>query len=311
MYNISDAAISKLFKFCNIIFAIASTLCGIPQLQEISNAIPCTLYAAKRLIGLEKDKFTKYIVCPMCDKLYTQEQACVETSRGRKKSAKCTYVQYPRHPQRAQRTACGTLLMKSVRGKNGSEHLVAKRTYCYNSLITALQAMALQANFKERCSHWKKVQSTDNILRDIYDGQIWKTFTDSNGTSFWDNPCNLGFSLNIDWFQPYKYSVYSVGAMYLVLQNLPREERFKEENIILIGILPGPGEPHKHMNSYLAPLVDELKMLWSGVELSDKSPEGKSVYRGALICISCDIPASRKCAGFLSHVAKQGIFYTM
>ena len=35
---------------------------------------------------------------------------------------------------------------------------------------------------------------------------------------------------------------YSVGAIYLVLQDLPREQRFKEENIILVGVMPGPHE---------------------------------------------------------------------
>lgn len=36
---------------------------------------------------------------------------------------------------------------------------------------------------------------------------------------------------------------YSVGAIYLIVLNLPRHERFKEENIILVGMTPGPNEP--------------------------------------------------------------------
>lgn len=45
----------------------------------------------------------------------------------------------------------------------------------------------------------------------------------------------------------------------MVVTNLPRSERFKTENVILVGII---FEPPLHMNSYLRPLVDELIKLW-------------------------------------------------
>ncbi len=44
----------------------------------------------------------------------------------------------------------------------------------------------------------------------------------------------------VDWFQPFVRTEYSVGAIYLTVQNLPRNERYKEENVLLVGILPGP-----------------------------------------------------------------------
>lgn len=68
--------------------------------------------------------------------------------------------------------------------------------------------------------------------------------------------------MNTDWFQPYERGVYSVGAIYLTIQNLPREECYKLENILLVGIMPGPCEPKLTMNSFLAPLVLELKEAW-------------------------------------------------
>ena len=71
--------------------------------------------------------------------------------------------------------------------------------------------------------------------------------------------------LNIDWFQPFKHRVYSVGVMYLVFMNLPRNIRFKRENIVLLGLIPGPSEPPLNINSYLTPLVVDLLALWRGV----------------------------------------------
>lgn len=48
--------------------------------------------------------------------------------------------------------------------------------------------------------------------------------------------------------------------------------------------MPGPHGPHKTTNSYLTPLVEELKQLWSGVVM--KTRDGMSVIvRCALICV--------------------------
>lgn len=74
-------------------------------------------------------------------------------------------------------------------------------------------------------------------------------------------PGNLCLMLNIDWFNPYDDTEYSVGAIYLVVQNLPRSEHFKVENIILIGLIPGPTEPSKTINTYLELLVHDLLQL--------------------------------------------------
>ena len=66
----------------------------------------------------------------------------------------------------------------------------------------------------------------------------------------------FGLMINVDWFQPYKHTTFSVGAIYLSVMNLPRSMRFKRENVILVGILPGPSEPKHDMNTYIEPLVD-------------------------------------------------------
>lgn len=80
--------------------------------------------------------------------------------------------------------------------------------------------------------------------------------------------------------------------------------RNRQENIILVGILPGPTEPHLHMNSYLEPLVQELKKLEKGVNM--ETSEGKHLVRAFLLCCGSDVPASRKFGGFLCHSAAKG-----
>ena len=113
-------------------------------------------------------------------------------------------------------------------------------------------------------------------------------------------------TINVDWFQPFVHTEYSLGAIYLPIQNLPRELRYKEENVLLVGLLPGPSEPKLSINSYLSPLVAELNEAWvNGMTL--KTLHGtNTVFRLALTCVSCDLPASKKVCGFLSHNARYG-----
>lgn len=51
----------------------------------------------------------------------------------------------------------------------------------------------------------------------------------------------------------------------MCLVNLPREIWFKPENIILIGLIPGPTEPKLTIDPFLRPLVDELMDFWKGI----------------------------------------------
>lgn len=59
--------------------------------------------------------------------------------------------------------------------------------------------------------------------------------------------------LNVDFFQPYKHVHDSYGAIYLTIMNLPRSERFKQQNVIVIvGIIPAfEHEPDSYTQSIL------------------------------------------------------------
>ena len=135
-----------------------------------------------------------------------------------------------------------------------------------------------------------------------------EAFKDPNGQQYFKDRRNLAGIFNIDWFQPFEGSEHSLGAMYLVLLNLPREMRFKKENILLVGLIPGPHEPELNVNTYLTPFVNELLQFWKGVHLYEDND--LTLYRFVLLCISSDLPATRKCCGFLSYNAKKGIFFS-
>ena len=137
----------------------------------------------------------------------------------------------------------------------------------------------------------------------MYDGAVWNEFQ-----NVFQMTTMIGLMLNIDWFQPFSHTVCSVGVMYLTVMNLPRHIRTKRENIILVGIIPGPDEPKHDINTFLKPLVQELKLFWNGhyMKLAMQSGIQEKMVKCAFLCISCDLPAVRKTCGFLSHSAALG-----
>lgn len=87
---------------------------------------------------------------------------------------------------------------------------------------------------------------------------------------------------------------------------LPRAERFKWENIIVIGIVPSLNREPKDLNQFLEPAIDELKAMWKGVRLWSCLSRFTLTFRVAVISISSDIPATRKICGFQGHSAYLG-----
>lgn len=141
------------------------------------------------------------------------------------------------------------------------------------------------------------------VLSDVQHGRLWKEFSmhpNNNNEELLKNPHNLALILNVDWFGPFKRSKYKVGALYMSVLNLPRSERFQLKWTMLIGLIPGPTEPKDNINTYLAPLVDDLLHLWQGMtfyNFNKKAIPSKCL----LFCVSADLPASRKVTQFKSH----------
>ena len=303
LFRLSDTAVSVLLSFLALFFQMVAQ-----KLDHIGNflrSLPRNLHAARQLIRVPRDPFRKYVCCPTCHCLYDWKECIVKLANGECVSRKCSYVQFPLHPQAHRRKACGTILMKTLKTRMGNNLLYPRRIYCYRSIIDSLQELLRRPGFHEKCEAWRSRSTSDTVYGDVYDGEVWRSFLSYNGKPFLSLPYNYAFSIHVDWFQPYDRTQHSVGVIYMAVMNLPRTDRFLQENIMLVGIIPGPHEPSLTINSYLRPLVDELQQLWLGVKLT--TSKNVSVFaRAALICVACDIPAARKTCGFLGHMATKG-----
>lgn len=233
--------------------------------------------------------------------LYAQasmpQKAVSRQEKMEKKSEQCSFIRFPNHVQSRFRKAFGKELMKIISSIGGKKvHLYPKKMFCYFPLKNPIQNLINRKDAIDQLLSGPKASGDDDLICDTVDGKFFKTFLDSDGNLYFQDPRNLGGILNIDWFKPFKNVKYSTEVIYIALLNFAREIRFRRENVLLVGIIPGPDEPSLHSNTFLEPLVDEMLKLWNpGVVLSE---EGSDVlYKFALCCISSDLPATRKCCG--------------
>ena len=304
VFKISERAMTALLLFLGTVFMFLSGIIKHPLLTEICQFLPRTMWKIKNITGIHKEGVIDYVVCPKCHSLFSISDC---TNYNKEFIDKlCTHIEYPKHPHRSRRSKCNSPLMKRVK-ISGKSKLMPRKVYQYRSIIDSLKRLTKRQNFLTSCEHWRKRAVSENMYADVYDGAVWRDLQYINGSPFLASPHNLCLMMNVDWFNPYKHSQYSAGAIYLVVMNLPRKLRYKFENILLVGLIPGPKEPALHINSYLSPLIEDLNLLFHGVTFQTPgSLLGYSTIRALLTCICSDLPATRKLCGFLSHSANLG-----
>src|SRR5688572_6944466 len=101
--------------------------------------------------------------------------------------------------------------------------------------------------------------------------------------------------INMNWFQPFINSLYSVGVIYAIICNLSRSERFKPHNILTLAVMPGSSELKLHeINHYLYPIINQLSRLWDEYNIKTYEHNNGRFVCGVIIGCSSDIPASQK-----------------
>ena len=218
-HHMPNSALDLLIKFIYALLCVLSSFS--PFIDTLRRSFPPSLYLLRKHF-MEDCSFSKYPVCPKCNKVYYSYNNCIEVIGSQKVSRHCNFFAFPNHPHQSRRTACGALLMKTVHFTSGRKVLYPYKVYCYNGIRSTLQKLLLRPNFHVACEVWKQKQMASNVIADIYDGCIWKEFT-----SFLEAPYALGLILNFDFFQPYTHTTYSVGVFYLTIMNLPCTLRYR------------------------------------------------------------------------------------
>jgi len=92
------------------------------------------------------------------------------------------------------------------------------------------------------------VKLNDENIEDIYDTEVYKKF-ENNPNHLGKNKISLGW--NTDGMAPYNSSTYSLSPFYLVVNELPPEDRFKKENVIIGGLWGSKHKPNPNLSNCL------------------------------------------------------------
>lgn len=135
-FNISDIGLEWLLRFMLKFLHLLGITTNNEQLIGIALVIPGSLYLLRKFLSLDRDSFTKFVVCPECLKLYPLD-SCTVCIGDRIEASRCD-----NKPFRSGRTGvCGALLAKKVTTEKNGVVLYPFKVYCYNSVINQLEAI--------------------------------------------------------------------------------------------------------------------------------------------------------------------------
>lgn len=282
---VTDHCLEIMMACFNVVF----------HLLNYTYRFPVKVATLKKWINLNNNACSgvkEYVMCSKCNSLYrynTNEEK--QHLNGRVCTFKGTLTSSKK---------CGNNLFLTIE-TNGSakkNHHKPIKNFFYNSLIDSIKQLLKQNFFvqllKERFNN-KRPQPPPNFTSDVQQGSVFTKFSLKNdGFPFVEeSPYNLLLQLNLDWFNPFDYSSYSVGGIWLSILNLPHKERLQRKNTILSSILPGPKEVcHQDMPKIIQPLVDELQLLQNGIDMINSKGENVKV-KVCLVMVSADLPALR------------------
>lgn len=218
-----------------------------------------------------------------------------------------------------------------------------RRAFHYSPLIPQLRGLfqnrEMASNLRYRAETEQKhhtEQEEPDVVQDVFDRENYRELreTELNPDSryhFFDRPEDIALGLSTDGFSLFKHrrrGHSTAWAMILINYNLHPRIRTRLENVLCVGVIPGPRQC-KDLNSFLIPLLEELLELEGGVESGGFTPDGTGydfIFHAFIIIIFSDIPAISKLLlikghngfspcrtcfiqGVLCRLAKSSVYY--
>ena len=205
---LTDKALEWLLRFLYILLKTLGMFSI--EIGYIADKLPHSLYKHAQYaasISHGSDAFQKRVVCKSCGSLYNTHEFISKTGSVISGNT-CNFKPFPRARM------CGEILMREVVSASGNKRHYPYQIYCFTSFITGLQNLVLRSNFLQDCESTRNKFSSVGYA-DVYDGEIWKEFQTVDGCPFLSVPYSYGLLMNIDWFQPFEHTVYSVGVIYI------------------------------------------------------------------------------------------------
>jgi Transposase family tnp2/Domain of unknown function (DUF4218) len=175
----------------------------------------------------------------------------------------------------------------------------ARARFVYIPIIDRLKLQYKNASRARILSTYRHAVTRNDSrgqLRDVFDGDLYREFHCEKLKLFQDSR-DIAFHMSLDGVQVTNMHHHEVTPVILINLNLPPEERYKIDNILASMIIPGPKKP-KDLDTFLRPLVDELKQLDCGTEAFDASSGRTFMLRAWVTMVTGDGPAIAEAIGF-------------
>ncbi|KAF8676920.1 Transposase family tnp2 [Rhizoctonia solani] len=178
---------------------------------------------------------------------------------------------------------------------------VPRRTFHYLPLIPRLINLFRSPPMAELLQYRSRRRPEPNTLSDIFDGryylQLLQEFVYLGGTRlghrFFSSNTDMALGLSTDGVGPFKTRKQQCWPLIIINYNLPPSIRTRLENILCLGVIPGPRTP-KELDTFLEPFIDELEELARGVPAFNAANRHPFVLRAYLIAAFGDMPAVAK-----------------
>ncbi|KAG9093159.1 hypothetical protein FS749_014971, partial [Ceratobasidium sp. UAMH 11750] len=190
-----------------------------------------------------------------------------------------------------------------------------RRVFHYTPLIPQLQGLFQSADMVEKLGYRVQAEALrdPDKIQDVFDAEHYRTLRDPDGDfRLFTSPTDIALGLSTDGFSLYKRrhrGCSTAWPIILINYNLHPRIQTRLENVICVGVIPGPKQC-KDLNSFLIPLLEELLKLEAGVDSSRVAAAGDVDARGSyfvlrafLIMLFGDIPAVAKLLAMKGHNA--------
>lgn len=114
VFRVANVAISFLLQFFSLFVYHLSVVTQLKYIRALAEAFPNTIIKARRIIGMNCDKFQNYVCCPKCCSIYELDD-CYEKIGTCKVPRRCSFIRFPRHPILSKRKACESNILKRIK----------------------------------------------------------------------------------------------------------------------------------------------------------------------------------------------------
>jgi hypothetical protein len=174
-----------------------------------------------------------------------------------------------------------------------------RRQFSYIPLIPRLKAFVANAEQAAKMLYRSQFQHAPDVVKDIFDGLLYRRllgkFVQPVGGlaqrhRYFDSATDVALGLSTDGYAPFRRRTKTAWPLVLFNYNLPPDIRFHQENVLCVGVIPGPNKP-RDFDSFLWPLIQELLELELGVAAFDATTQQRIQLHAHLLVVFGDIPA--------------------